>query len=603
MTRRKSKFGWRQFSWLRLPGFVSRRLAGLRGGAAGRASRWRRWLYAVGIYVPGANVRRTRLLPRFFAVAAVTGLVGLLIGAAGVVRYSETPSFCASCHIMRPYVDSWKSSSHKDVACIECHYPPDKKGALWKKYQGLSQVAKYVTRTYSSKPFAEVDDASCLRSGCHSTRLLEGPLTTPHGIKFNHRDHLVGPRRDRQLRCASCHSQMVVGRHIEVTYETCYLCHFREGGTEAAPGAEGGCLKCHQVPSKEVRVGSQTFNHKELVSRKGVSCRDCHIDVVGGTGKATQDRCFTCHNEAEKLSKFKDSSLIHGNHVTKHNVACFHCHREMRHGFLDGEGSRLTDLGGAHPSTGTVKSRFPSLRADCRHCHSSKHSGQLLMYSGTVESLGLRNVPNPMHLTHVDCAGCHYEERGTGGRAEFMGTDRQASKEACVKCHGPGFKGIWEDTLREMGDAVAKMGDKLRRASAAVGEAEGPKKKREDAVGRAKRWLAFLEEGRGEHNVFLASDILRRIDRTLAEAVEGTDAELPDLTELPLVSGSYCASMCHKRLKVKSPPEKRRFRGKMFPHSRHVEFNACVKCHDMRGHKQAPLRKNLKAVCAECHQE
>jgi len=35
--------------------------------------------------------------------------------------------------------------------------------------QALSQVAKYVTRTYSSKPYAEISDESCLRKGCHET--------------------------------------------------------------------------------------------------------------------------------------------------------------------------------------------------------------------------------------------------------------------------------------------------------------------------------------------------------------------------------------------------------------------------------------------------
>ena len=49
---------------------------------------------------------------------------------------------------------------------------------LFEKFQALSQVVKFVTRTYSSKPYAEVEDSSCLRSGCHSTRLLQGPLVT-----------------------------------------------------------------------------------------------------------------------------------------------------------------------------------------------------------------------------------------------------------------------------------------------------------------------------------------------------------------------------------------------------------------------------------------
>ena len=86
-------------------------------------------------------------------------------------------------------------------------------------------MVKYITRTYSSKPFAEVEDAACLQ--CHSTRLLEGKLTTARGILFDHKAHLTTTRRDRKLACTSCHAQMTVGNHMEVTWNTCYLCHFK----------------------------------------------------------------------------------------------------------------------------------------------------------------------------------------------------------------------------------------------------------------------------------------------------------------------------------------------------------------------------------------
>ncbi|NLV17586.1 MAG: cytochrome c3 [Syntrophomonadaceae bacterium] len=55
----------------------------------------------------------------------------ILIGsgtAAGLLKASENPSFCASCHIVKPYYLSWNDSNlldHKhakeDVTCQECH--------------------------------------------------------------------------------------------------------------------------------------------------------------------------------------------------------------------------------------------------------------------------------------------------------------------------------------------------------------------------------------------------------------------------------------------------------------------------------------------------
>ena len=65
-------------------------------------------------------------------------------------------------------------------------------------------------------PWAEVDDKSCLRSGCHTKRVLLGKEVYK-GILFDHQPHLTELRRGKHLRCTSCHSQIVQGSHITVT--------------------------------------------------------------------------------------------------------------------------------------------------------------------------------------------------------------------------------------------------------------------------------------------------------------------------------------------------------------------------------------------------
>ena len=92
---------------------------------------------------------------------------------------------------------------------------------------GLVQLLKYVTATRARGPSAEIPDASCLRSGCHETRLLSGRVDF-HGIPFDHTPHLEEGRRGKTLRCTSCHSQIVQGSHMTVTTTTCFLCHFKD---------------------------------------------------------------------------------------------------------------------------------------------------------------------------------------------------------------------------------------------------------------------------------------------------------------------------------------------------------------------------------------
>src|SRR3972149_6634753 len=134
-------------------------------------------------------------------ITLVIGL-GVLVGAlGGLYKLSASPLLCNSCHIMKPYVQAWKTSKHNNVACVDCHYPPGFRDTIWVKYQALAQVAKWATQTYSSKPFAEVEDASCLRSGCHDRRLLDGKAVFKPGVGFDPRPHLEEVRRGPHRRC------------------------------------------------------------------------------------------------------------------------------------------------------------------------------------------------------------------------------------------------------------------------------------------------------------------------------------------------------------------------------------------------------------------
>jgi nitrate/TMAO reductase-like tetraheme cytochrome c subunit len=281
---------------------------------------------------PGADrPPRRRRLTVFLIVAAIVLVVG---GAAlaGVWHASASPQFCNSCHIMRPYVQAWRASKHNTIACVQCHYPPGFRDTLWVKFQAMSQVAKWATQTYNSKPFAVVEDGSCFRSGCHSVSQLDkrGVIMFGRGIRFDHGPHLDPARTGAQLRCTSCHSQIVVNKHFEVATTTCFACHFKaaRNGRELNPVA--GCTGCHEPPKREIAVSSIKFNHGDVVQR-GIACQKCHLNVVEGDGAAPRERCFTCHNQPEKLQRYTDTKALHEIHVTARTIDCTRCHTEIKH--------------------------------------------------------------------------------------------------------------------------------------------------------------------------------------------------------------------------------------------------------------------------------
>src|SRR5947199_178535 len=80
---------------------------------------WRRSLLRLGIDATAEQRFRVCLRPRFFAILGST-IGAAFLGVLATAAYSESPSFCRSCHIMEPYYQAWHSSKHKDVACVEC---------------------------------------------------------------------------------------------------------------------------------------------------------------------------------------------------------------------------------------------------------------------------------------------------------------------------------------------------------------------------------------------------------------------------------------------------------------------------------------------------
>jgi nitrate/TMAO reductase-like tetraheme cytochrome c subunit len=548
---------------------------------AGRPAAWRRALIAAGLR-PRPGAERRWPWDRIARVAVFTCVIGLGLPLAGLYKLSTSPLLCHSCHIMKPYYTAWETSKHNFVTCVDCHYPPGFRDTLWVKWQALAQVAKWATQTYSSKPFAEIEDASCLRSQCHSTRLLEGRVTFKRGILFDHKPHLEAPRRGRQLRCTSCHSQIVVGNHMEVTETSCFLCHLKgaKHGRELTPMA--GCPLCHQPPEGDLKVGQATFNHKAVVGSRRIACQSCHFDVIQGEGEAPRERCFTCHNQPEKLARYGETEDLHTFHVAGRNIECTRCHTEIRH---------VSGLAAKHPMVG----------GECGLCHQTRHQPQQAMYEGRGGA-GAPAIPSHMVRVGIGCISCHILPETGNGRGEFGGTTFVASEAACVRCHGARYQGMldaWKQTIDAM---LADLTPKLAAVGRLVEAAPAPDPKRESAgrhVTDAKHNLDFVRFGRGVHNVFYAAELLQVADRGLDKAARLVGQAPPDLPKGSLVRGGYCATLCHDRAGVKVP-EQATFQGTAFPHARHAaEFAAgCTTCHSAEKHKAVTI---TKAECQACH--
>ena len=474
---------------------------------------------------------------------------------------------------MKPYVEAWEVSHHADVTCTDCHFPPGFKQKIKGKFTALSMLVNYFTGVYKkSKPWAEISDESCLRSGCHVERLLDDQVIFKKGILFNHKPHLTELRRDKKLRCTSCHSQIVQGEHITVTESTCFLCHFKNQPLEAPIN---DCTWCHAAPTKE--TDPQSYDHS-FVLENGISCEKCHGEMQIGDGAVPMERCSSCHAEIGHLEMYEDAAFIHKHHVTDHKVECQNCHLVIQH-----------------------KSQKELSRGveDCNSCHENSHSSQTLLFSGSG-GLNVPNHPNPMFDSGLNCQGCHLFHQ-IDNNYESLGQTSIAKAESCEICHGEGYSRIlsqWEAVMAEkvrlIGESVVKIRDSLQSVTIQFPVSEQVS----DLMAGAEYNLNLVQNGNFIHNVAYSDELISAAFLNLHEVNELTNAEieLPEIDISSRLVPSECKN-CHYGLE---DAQVKAF-GIQFRHDIHIEKNQikCSKCHsNVSQHGETIISKDQ---CLNCH--
>jgi nitrate/TMAO reductase-like tetraheme cytochrome c subunit len=487
------------------------------------------------------------------------------------VELTSTSRFCSSCHYMTPFFESWKTSSHKDVQCKVCHYPPGMKSFFRTKIEGLVMVGRYWTRLYvKSKPWAEIQDESCLRPGCHDRRLLEGKVDFGK-VVFDHKAHFEDLKRGKKLRCTSCHSQIVQGEHITVTSASCFLCHFKDKTSEVRTGE---CSVCHR--KDELLALKDRFDHTPVFGN-GYRCDKCHSRIVSGDGEVPKENCFKCHFENDRLEKYGDTELMHRTHIATNKIECEQCHREIQHKIVK--------------DIETI--------ADCQACHQGTHSAQKILYAGQGGKGIPHATPNVMLEKGLSCQGCHmfHEASGRLDRGDTL----TASGAACESCHGHGFDRIlknWENSTEKR---LAEIKAILARAAAAVQAAAGPKKKESTALLDEARFnIDIVEKGKSVHNMTYSQELLTASLEKIREALAAVGSSYrPEATTLLNRETPNACLTCHAGIEEISPP----VFGLQFSHRKHVvgQKLECATCHsNVRRHGEMTA---TKTSCASCHHQ
>ena len=218
-------------------------------------------------------------------------VVVVVVGGTAAIPLTNHPTFCASCHTIKPAYDSWSISSHKDVTCVDCHVRPGLQGFVEDKIiAGLEDVAItfFGTPTEPHNLQSHVDSAVCI--SCHravlrvsevSLRDLPRPVNDV-GLVMSHRQHMEAfAERGTNEGCTTCHARVVHGMAIKGYPIIIPRGHVSLDDKPHEPNlpkdsklwksSMADCLRCHD--------GKNTHKGKVLSKR----CETCHLpDKIGG---------------------------------------------------------------------------------------------------------------------------------------------------------------------------------------------------------------------------------------------------------------------------------------------------------------------------------
>lgn len=137
----------------------------------------------------------------------------LLLGAAGgifMVKASDRPAFCSSCHIMKPYYESWQDSNllakkhaDADVQCHDCH----EASIAIQAEEGIKYISGNYKTPLEKRQFSQEMCIACHDDFAAIKTKTDFEESNPHDSHNGKQECNVchSMHRESELMCAQCH--------------------------------------------------------------------------------------------------------------------------------------------------------------------------------------------------------------------------------------------------------------------------------------------------------------------------------------------------------------------------------------------------------------
>jgi nitrate/TMAO reductase-like tetraheme cytochrome c subunit len=304
----------------------------------------------------GSNKNTVKWLKLLFGGIIVC--IAILASGFGVVSYTNSPTFCSSCHEMAPEHLTYSTSAHNQVSCVQCHVKPgfinmmtSKKQLLKEVYVHFKGIPEQIVQTKDQV----VSNQSCLQ--CHSKNRL---ITATGDLKVNHPGHVK-----QGIPCIICHSGVahakIAARGLNVSKDQA---KWTKASTEKLIDEKysrpnmGTCIDCHdkvnngEKPWEDITY-TMTANPKkinndiseatpaetanEAQNSEAIQNKKTQGLILQAIGKQKKNvkismECKTCHKivKVPKLHKNPEWPVNHGDTAMKELNKCLNCHQDSK---------------------------------------------------------------------------------------------------------------------------------------------------------------------------------------------------------------------------------------------------------------------------------
>lgn len=343
---------------------------------------------------------------KFYKILTITLFSILFLGIAGygTVEFTSSSGFCGSCHEMNPEYNTWKASSHSNVACKECHIKPDVVSYAKAKANGLVELYSKATDSYTAPIEMPKDIPNSQCELCHDMKNRK--TTAESDIIIPHDKHLA-----KDIDCVTCHYGVAHGdvKDRSVTFKSDY-------------------------DKWSSDLGKQMMSVK-FTQPKMEDCIKCH------EARDVSTACKTCHSTGMKPKSHDDSNFMKGEHgqlAEKDIKKCDSCHSLMSDTEIKNLGTKSASeqfLSTGKAKEGTISAQeYAKENTYCEKCHTKRPASHV---NGWNNSHG-----TAAKADEQKCFACHSNKKittstitSTGLVSNAVPTDDSGSTPSCASCH------------------------------------------------------------------------------------------------------------------------------------------------------------------------